>query len=225
MSNLKLQSKSLAQRVSTRLRQAITEGEFPPGSNIAEEMLAQSFGVSRTPVREALSQLQAEGLVVIRPQVGSFVFNPDADDLALLCQFRLGVEPWAAELAYRHAREKTTAGLDAAIRGMDCAFEREDQFEFARADTAFHEAFIANCGNRYVQEAYRLVGGRVAALRTNYGAPIDVKTFETIEDHRTLARLFLAGDFAAFRNLTARLLNDAEEVFRLFMEERAEQAV
>lgn len=224
MPNLKLQTKSLAQRVAARLRQAIAEGEFPPGSNIAEEMLAQSFGVSRTPVREALNQLQLEGLVVIRPQVGSFVFNPDADDLALLCQFRLGIEPWAAELAYRHAKEQTSAGLVAAIKRMDFAFESEDQLEFARADTAFHDVFIANCGNRYVQESYRLISGRVAALRTNYSAPIDVKTFETIEDHRTLAHLFETGDFVGFQSLTARLLDDAEEAFRFFMD-RAVKAV
>jgi len=52
--------------------------------------------VSRTPVREAMGQLQAQGLVVIRPQVGSFVFTPSAEDINALCTFRIALEPKAA---------------------------------------------------------------------------------------------------------------------------------
>ena len=74
MRSLKLDTpKSLSQRVMQRLRQAIIDGEFALGAAISEEMVANSFGVSRTPVREAMGLLQAQGLVVIRPQVGSFV--------------------------------------------------------------------------------------------------------------------------------------------------------
>ena len=79
-------------------------------------MIAQSFGVSRTPVREAMGQLQSQGLVVIRPQVGSFVFTPSAADISALCTFRIIIEPKAAELAYRHDR----AGAVAAMAISDC---------------------------------------------------------------------------------------------------------
>ena len=94
MRSLKLDApKSLSQRVMQRLRQAIIDGEFALGAAISEEMVANSFGVSRTPVREAMGQLQAQGLVVIRPQVGSFVFTPSADDITALCTFRIALEP------------------------------------------------------------------------------------------------------------------------------------
>ena len=111
--------KSLATLVAQRLREAIIDGEFALGEMIPEETLAASFGVSRTPVREALNQLQLAGLVVIRPQRGSYVFEPTEADIAAICEFRCLLEPRAAELAYRHAREATAAALQAAISEME----------------------------------------------------------------------------------------------------------
>jgi DNA-binding GntR family transcriptional regulator len=200
--------KSLSQRVMLRLRQAIIDGEFKLGAAISEEMVAQSFGVSRTPVREAMGQLQAQGLVVVRPQVGSFVFTPSAEDIAALCTFRIVVEPKAAELAYGHDRSGTLAAMQAAIRAMEQAAAANDNVAYGRADTALHEALFAHCGNRYLVESYQLVSGRVAALRTNLSAPIDVQTPASFEEHRLLVRLFERGDFAQFGKLmTSHITN------------------
>ncbi|PZO01329.1 MAG: GntR family transcriptional regulator [Hyphomicrobiales bacterium] len=205
--------KSLAQQVVGRLSQAIIEGELPLGSIIAEEMLAQSFGVSRTPVREALNQLQLQGLVVIRPQVGSFVFSPDAQDIATICQFRIIIEPKAAELAHHHDRDAAVADIGAAIAGMERALKARDNVAYGQADTAFHEAFFNHCGNRYLQESYRLVGGRIAALRTNLSAPIDVQTPRSFEEHRSLLRLFQAGDFAGLEALMSSHINGSSQTY------------
>jgi DNA-binding GntR family transcriptional regulator len=138
---------------------------------------------------------------VIRPQVGSFVFSPDADDIAMLCEFRLILEPRAARLAYRHDRAGTLADLERVMDEMEKAVKAKDKVAYGHADTAFHDTFVNHCGNRYVQEAYGLVAGRVAALRTNYSAPIDVQTPRSFEDHRAFVELFENGDFEAFDRL------------------------
>ncbi|ASY71927.1 GntR family transcriptional regulator [Sinorhizobium fredii USDA 205] len=214
MPSLKLEpSQSLAQKVASRLRQAIIEGEFPPGAVIAEEMLAQSFGISRTPVREALNQLQLQGLVVIRPQVGSFVFSPDAGDIAMLCEFRAILEPQAARLAYRNDRSGTLAELETVIGEMEKAVAAKDKVAYGRADTAFHEAFVNHCGNRYVEDSYRLVAGRVAALRTNYSAPIDVQTPRSFKEHRAFVELFEKGDFEEFDRLMRIHVTDTAKTY------------
>src|SRR4029453_361585 len=107
MKSFKLETpKSLSQKVMLRLRQAIIEGELKLGAVIAEEMLAQSFGASRPPVREAMSLRQARGLVVVKPQVGSFVFTPSAADIVELCTFRILIEPKAAHIPYRPGRTR-----------------------------------------------------------------------------------------------------------------------
>jgi DNA-binding GntR family transcriptional regulator len=210
MKSLKLDSpKSLAQRVMLRLREAIIDGEFALGAAVSEEMVAQSFGVSRTPVREAMGLLQAQGLVVIRPQVGSFVFTPSAEDITALCSFRTVIEPKAAELAYARDREGTTAAIEAALDVMAKAFAAKDRIAYGRADTAIHEAFFAHCGNRYLDESYQLVSGRVAALRTNVSSPIDVETQASFDEHRTLVQLFSRGDLAAFSELMTTHINNS----------------
>lgn len=225
MASLKLApQKSLAQKAAARLRQAITEGEFPPGSIIAEEMLAQSFGVSRTPVREALNQLQLEGLVVIRPQVGSFVFSPDPDDVAMLCEFRLKFEPWSARLAYGNDRDGTCAGLKNVLDQMETAVSSGDQFGYARTDTAFHDVIFDHCGNRYVQEAYRLIAGRVATLRTNYMAPLDILNVRSLREHREMADMFERGDLDGFEARTRSHIAEFAQVLGRLLEQQGDIA-
>ena len=200
--------KSLSQKVVLRLRQAIIEGELKLGEVIAEEMLAQSFGVSRTPVREAMSQLQSQGLVVVKPQVGSFVFTPSAADIAELCTFRIVIEPKAAELAYRHDRDGAVAAMRSAIATMEQAVAARDTIAYGRGDTALHDALFIHCGNHYLMDSYQLVAGRVAALRTNLSSPIDVQTPASFDEHRTLLRLFEHGELAAFATLmTSHITN------------------
>lgn len=193
--------KSLAAQVAQRLREAIIDGEFALGSMIPEESLATSFGVSRTPVREALNLLQLAGLVVIRPQRGSYVFEPSEADIAAICEFRCLLEPRAAELAYQNARDATAAALQAAIDEMEEARAARDAVRYGRADTRLHEAFFEHCGNPYMQAAYATAATKIAALRTHLSAPADVLHTAGFRQHSELLALFRAGDFAAFENL------------------------
>jgi len=202
MKSFKLDTpKSLSQKVMLRLRQAIIEGELKLGAVIAEEMLAQSFGVSRTPVREAMSLLQAQGLVVVKPQVGSFVFTPSAADIVELCTFRILIEPKAAELAYRHDRDGALKVMTAAVAEMKRALAARDTLAYGSADTAFHDALFAHCGNHYLMQSYQLIAGRVAALRTNLSSPLDVQTPASFDQHRELLDLFERGKFEGFTKL------------------------
>ena len=195
-------AQSLATQIASRLRQAIIEGELALGAQIPEESLAQSFGVSRTPVREALSQLQIQGLVHVKPQVGSFVFYPSVEDVTALCQFRCVIEPKAAELAYQHDKIGAVGAIESAIGAMEAALAQRDNVAYGKGDTALHEAMFAHCGNVYLQESYKLAAGKIAALRTNLSAPIDVRNPESFAEHRKFLKLFLKGDFAAFEALT-----------------------
>jgi DNA-binding GntR family transcriptional regulator len=193
--------RSLATQVAERLREAIIDGEFALGAMIPEETLAAQFGVSRTPVREALNQLQLQGLVVVKPQRGSYVFEPTEADVAAICEFRCVVEPSAAELAWQHDRAATVAALRAAIDEMEQARATRDGVRYGRADTRLHEAFFDHCGNPYMQAAYATAAVKIATLRTHLSAPADVLHSRGFEQHMRLLALFEAGDFAAFRAL------------------------
>ncbi|MBT2322985.1 GntR family transcriptional regulator [Variovorax paradoxus] len=193
--------KSLATLVAQRLREAIIDGEFALGEMIPEESLASSFGVSRTPVREALNQLQLAGLVVVRPQRGSYVFEPNEADIAAICEFRCLLEPRAAQLAYQHDAAGTAAALQSAIEEMELARSERDAIRYGRADTRLHEAFFEHCGNPYMQAAYATSATKIAALRTHLSAPADVLHADGFEQHSKLLALFRAGDFVGFEEL------------------------
>ncbi len=217
--NLKLESPSpsLATRVAQRLRGAIIDGEFSLGEMISEEALAASFGVSRTPVREALNQLQQLGLVVIRPQRGSYVFEPSEDDISHICEFRCVVEPRAAELAFAQGRTPTVLALQHAIQEMALAMQERDSVRYGRADTALHEAFFQHCGNPYLQAAYANAGAKIATLRTHLSAPADVLDPEGFKQHSAMLRHFSEGDFAAFQKLmTTHVTGTRDNYLRSF---------
>src|SRR5919204_2437086 len=79
--------KSLAETVLAHLRSSIVHGDLELGQPLSERQLADELGVSKTPVREALAQLRNEGLVLIYPQRGAFVFTLSAREVAELCEF------------------------------------------------------------------------------------------------------------------------------------------
>ncbi|HKX40170.1 MAG TPA: GntR family transcriptional regulator, partial [Burkholderiaceae bacterium] len=182
-------------------REAIIDGEFALGAMIPEETLATSFGVSRTPVREALNQLQLLGLVSIRPQRGSYVFEPSEADIVALCEFRFVMEPRAAELAWRHDKAAALGDLKSAVAEMAAARKAKDAVRYSRADTRLHEAFVHHCGNPYLQAAYATAGAKIAALRTHLSAGTDVLNPRGFEQHKHLLELFEQGDFKAFEAL------------------------
>ena len=195
--------KSLATLVADRLRQAIFTTEIKLGQVLSEEGIAATMKVSRTPVREALTMLQLQGLIEIKPQRGSVVFKPDADDIASLVQFRLTLELAAAPLAMAHAPDATHRDLMDAVRAMEAAREADRMLDFAEADARFHHALIAHCGNRYFEEAYALVAGRLSALRAHLAGPLVVHRSRVHAEHTGIADAFAARDQEQLRALLA----------------------
>jgi DNA-binding GntR family transcriptional regulator len=158
---------SLTAFVTERLREAIMDGRFALGEPLSELSLAAALNVSRTPVRDALTALQQQGLIEVRPQSGSFVFLPSEDDVAELAEFRRVLETTALRFAAARRRDELLRQMRAAADAMQRARDADDRLGVARADTAFHQAIVEHSGNEYLIAAYRLVGGRVAALRTH----------------------------------------------------------
>ena len=158
---------SLTARVTERLRRAILDGELELGDALSEDKLATTLGVSRSPVREAFTALEQQGLINVRPQRGSFVFLPTKEDTENLCEFRRMIEIEAMRLAMQRKRDETLAVMKTAATEMQEAIMSGNNLRSAGADTDFHSVAIENSGNPYLINAYRLVSGKVAALRAH----------------------------------------------------------
>jgi DNA-binding GntR family transcriptional regulator len=187
---------ALATVVEERLRLSIMSGELPLGHPVSEDRLATMLGVSRTPVREALTALQLQGLITILPQRGSFVFQPSEQDIAELCEYRLMLEVQALRLAYARHRVAAVRDLEVALSNM-LRLEAAGQFsEASQADSDFHRAFLSHCGNSLFEHAYRLVSGRVGAIRYFARGSTESRRSSNRE-HRAILDAFAAGDLAA----------------------------
>jgi DNA-binding GntR family transcriptional regulator len=184
---------SLAASATERIRAAIACGDLKLGQSLSEEKLAVSLGMSRTPVREALTTLHAQGLVTILPQRGSFVFQPTEADVQELCEFRAMAESRALWLAHARDRDGTLDRMRQAQARMVEAHAAGDYRTSAAADAAFHDALLAGAGNRFLTEAYAIVSGRISAVRAMLLDPEDIWRFSATE-HDEIIQAFAAAD-------------------------------
>lgn len=176
---------SLAEIALQQIRTAIVEGALPLGSALSEGQLAASLGISKTPVREALAQLRMEGLVTIVPQSGTFVFTLSATEVIEICELRQTLETAALRFSIERNRTRLIQGLADVCAGMDKVRAIGDERAYLRLDSAFHEQLFANCGNRYLAEAYARIVPKVAALRTHLATRPD-HTRMSYEEHRQI---------------------------------------
>jgi DNA-binding GntR family transcriptional regulator len=184
---------ALATIVADRIRDAIVFGALGLGEAVSEERLASMLGVSRTPVREALTHLQLQGLIDIRPQRGSFVYQPTKSDIEELCQFRAMIEIGALRLAYQHDRVSMIKDLRSAQDVLAAAEAADDWPAAARADAAFHTALFRNSGNKVLVQAYDLISGRIGAARF-FTRRSDVSRRRTGIEHKAIIRALSRGD-------------------------------
>ena len=177
---------SLGKLASDRLRQAIMNGDFDLGEPLSETGLAAALGISKTPVREALSVLKIEGLVTAIPQKGTFVFTLGSKDVADICELRYALESTALRLAFERNRQALYESLHKVFERMVRARKRGDTREYLLLDTEYHVQILDHCGNQYLADAYDLILGKVAALRTHL-AHHPTHTEKSYEEHETIA--------------------------------------
>ncbi|UGA56810.1 GntR family transcriptional regulator [Vibrio sp. VB16] len=180
-----IRPKSLTENVAESLRRSIVSGELGLGQSLSEASLSETFGVSKTPVREALFLLKQEGLIDIIPQKGSFVFQPSEKSIVELCNFRSFLEPIALNESMRNNPEKFLECLEICIVKMEHKFKNKDLKAFLLLDGEFHESFFEFCGNSLVQKSYQLVQFHIGAIRSHLTSS-DEAFEEILNDHKRI---------------------------------------
>jgi DNA-binding GntR family transcriptional regulator len=199
--------------IASQLREHIASGVLPPGTPLSDKALAEQLRISRTPVREALLQLRAEGLVVARPQSGTFVFDPDAKEVAEICQVRGILEAGALAVVSDQQLPALKAALAANVAEAATALRKRDHATCDALDAAFHEAIVSLCGNDLLVQTYRGISNRVRALRNRMPRAHE-RFARAVEEHREISRLVSRGDVAA---ATEALAGHVRKVERLLV--------
>lgn len=155
---------SLKVYIMQEVRQRIISGQYAPGQRLSENILAKELDTSRAPVRDALMTLRSEGLVLVYPQRGSYVFNPSHAERVALCEVSAVYEMGALTLAVEYNAERLCDLLGEQMHHGEEALKQGDMLAWARADRMFHESLITLSANPYLTAAYQTIGARIATL-------------------------------------------------------------
>jgi DNA-binding GntR family transcriptional regulator len=145
----------LSDQVKDRLLQAILDGRYPPGARIVETRVARELGTSQAPVREALRDLEALGVVETTAFRGARVRRPSAAELLEAFVIRAELESLAARLAIPQMTDGDIGELDGYIREMQDAADTNDTHAEATADAAFHGRIVELSGNATLERVWR----------------------------------------------------------------------
>lgn len=186
------------------VREAITSGRLKPGDRLVEGDLATELGTSRAPVREALRQLEQEGLVASYPYRGTEVLGVSQDELEqVLVPIRVTLERFAFARALDRLTAEDLQQLQALVDEMETAVRDGAPERLAEADIRFHELVIDRSGQRHCLQVWKTIQPRVRAYFRR-DAPAHDDPMGVAKQHQELLDVIKAGDEAAVLDAVER---------------------
>ncbi len=159
------QAATLRLLVEEKLRSAIASGHFKPGQRLIERELCEQIGVGRTSIREALRQLEAEGLVTTIPHRGPEVSSITADEARQLYEVRALLESFAGQAFAENGTEDDVAELGDAVERFAAAAASTNRSQLIEAKTHFYAVLMNGTGNMFVKQTLTLLHNRITLLR------------------------------------------------------------
>lgn len=177
--------KPLRELVYEELRMLIMTGQIKPGTRMMEIDLAESMGVSRTPVREAIRQLEKDNLVTIEPRRGAYVSDISAPDMADMLHVREPLEGLATLLATRNMTDDELRELADINQQYEEAFEQGNREQLITLDTRFHNRIAEGSGNAYLVSVLKNLQEQVLRFRYIYFQS-GKRAADVINEHRLI---------------------------------------
>jgi DNA-binding GntR family transcriptional regulator len=180
-------------KIVAALREAIGRGEFAPGERLVEMRIAAQFGSSRAPVREALRELEHEGLVQLTPYRSAVVVGVSDEEVhEVLIPIRLTLERYGFVRALSRLGEAERASLDAVVSFMEAAAAAGRLGPVVDADVRFHEIVLEISALSHTVQIWRSISPRIRSylLRYDLHRALD----DVVQEHRDLLAALVAGD-------------------------------
>jgi DNA-binding GntR family transcriptional regulator len=202
-----VQNRTLREQVVDYLREEILANHLTPGTELGEVSLAQSLGVSRGPLREALGQLAAEGLVTIVPRRGAVVKTLTQQEFLDAYEVREALESLAIKLAVPRLRDSDRAKLRRMCRDMEQAAETGDTERFFEINHDFHAFLVRASRNKTLEQMHTQLIAQMGRLLKK-SVELRGGVLKSAAEHRAIVAAVDAGD----AGLAARLLEEHIEV-------------
>ena len=192
-------SPSLVQKVREQLEDDIVEGRLRPGVQLYVDDIAAQFEVSRTPVREALQQLEASGLVEVLPKRGTYVSSLSVSSLIEMFEVMAELEAMCARLAARRA--DTAMQTDLALAMQECEHQAQagTPNDYYHANEAFHQLVYQASGNQYLSQQTLGLKNRLKPYR-RMQLQVRDRLAQSVAEHRALVHAIQHGDADAAAN-------------------------
>jgi DNA-binding GntR family transcriptional regulator len=213
-------SNTIADAIYTSLKESILNQEFETGEKISELQLAEIFGVSKAPIRDALQRLQQESLVYIRPQAGTFISPVPTRKKALdICQIRLLLEPYAARLAASAISDMDNEILAAAFAEM-APCENDDLAYVAahkKVDLLLHSTIWRLSGNNEIVTILTNYQHEIHRIRQTTARLVTARLHASVEEHRNIWKALCSNDGdACCENMRVHIQNLQHAVVKVF---------
>jgi DNA-binding GntR family transcriptional regulator len=183
-----------------RLREVFVQGEIAPGSKVPEATLCERFGVSRTPLREALKVLAAEGHVELLPNRGARVRGLSLEEVEGLFAVAGALEALAGEQAAERVTEDELAEITALHERMRDAFLRRDLQPYYESNRAIHEAIVRATRNSVLSSQYAVVNARIRRIR--FHSPMSEEIWSrAMAEHDGMLNALMRRDAAALSGI------------------------
>ena len=206
---------TLHDQVSARLRTMLVEGHIAPGAKLNERELCEQLQVSRTPLREAIKLLAAEGLADLLPNRGAVAVKLGEADVVNTFEVLASLEGLSGELAAQRITGAQLAEIRALHYEMLACFTRRDLSGYYRLNAQIHSAINAAAANPVLVGTYRSINARVQSLRfrTNQN---EAKWKHAVKEHERMVDALVAHDATAMRTvLVDHLLGKRDTVLEL----------
>jgi DNA-binding GntR family transcriptional regulator len=187
---------SNAQRLRDALENDILNGHRAPGERLDPEALGQEFNVSRTPVREAIQQLVASGLVIVQPKKGTFVAQVGIDRLIEMFEVMAELEGMCGRLAARRISPEELTELQAALERCEVAARNGDTDEYYYENESFHNCIYIASHNAFLADEARQLKMRLKPYR-RLQLKVRHRMQASLEEHRHIVATIEAGDTEA----------------------------
>ena len=203
---------TLREKIVEFIKDAVVSGRLKPGERVPEQEIAETLGISRTPIREAFRQLESEGFITITPRKGAVVSPITDKDVSEFYAIKSLLEGYAARLACPKFSSKDIVRLEGINKKMQRCAEKGDVKGFFKLDNEFHDIFLKACGNSRLYTLVHQIVAQFERFRVT-ALSIEGRMAVSIKQHEEIIKAFKDGD----TGLVEKLVKDNAEMSEQFL--------
>jgi DNA-binding GntR family transcriptional regulator len=217
-------SQNLHEAIFQKLRSLLVEGVIPPGSKLNERELAERLNVSRTPIREAIRRLAADGLVELITNRGAIAIQLSKADVIHTFEVIAQLEAYSGELAAKNISDASLSELEALQYEMMASYARRDLSSYYKLNLRIHSLINQSANNPILSQLFSQVNARIEALRFRSNQD-GLKWEKAVQEHQEMINALKARDSERMRKVMISHVHNKRDVVMQLLESESPKPI